>query len=65
MSSMKIIGSGRLQLRHSGKHLLLTKGRKCKATKFKADSLIDSKVVVYAEVISDKKIVRRRSSPRF
>ena len=64
MSDLKKIGEGRLQLRQSGKHLLLTHGRKCMATKFKADKFIDSEVIVYVEVVSKEKIKRRRSSPR-
>lgn len=65
MPKMLVIGRGRLQLRHSGKHLLLTQGRKCRAARFKADALVDSRVIVYAKVVSFEPIKRRRSSPRF
>ena len=62
--SLMLIGRGRLQLRQSGKHLVLMAGFKDSAVRFKADKFVDKEIEVYVKMSGDEPRVKRRSVPR-
>lgn len=64
MNENVLIGKGRLQLRQSGKHLVLMAGFKDAAVKFKAAKFIDQEVELYVKVTGKKARVKRISPPR-
>jgi formylmethanofuran dehydrogenase subunit E len=64
MNDFKIIGKGRLQLRQSGKHLVLMSGFKDKAVRIKGEKFLDQEVELYVRVTGKKERVKRASTPR-
>lgn len=64
MNDFISIGRGRLQLRQSGKHLVLMTGFKDTAVKFKAAKFIDCDVEIYVKSTGKKARAKRISPPR-
>ncbi len=64
MNDKILIGKGRLQLRQSGKHLVLMTGFKDAAVKFKAAKFIDQEIELYVRPTGNKVRVKRISPPR-
>ncbi len=64
MNDKILIGKGRLQLRQSGKHLVLMTGFKDAAVKFKAAKFIDQEVELYVRPTGKTARVKRVSPPR-
>lgn len=63
-SEYHLVGKGRLQLRQSGKHLVLMQGFKDSSVSFKADKFLDQEVEVYIRVSGVAPREKRRRSPR-
>lgn len=63
-NSLIPIGKGRLQLRQSGKHLVLMTGFKDTAVKFKAGKFVDQEVELFVVLTGKKERVKRISPPR-
>ena len=63
-SAYSLVGKGRLQLRQSGKHLVLMTGFKDVAVKFKAEKFIDSDVEIFVRLTGKLARKKRVSPPR-
>lgn len=64
MNDLVLVGKGRLQLRQSGKHLVLMTGFKDSAVKLKAGKFVDQEVELYVRPTGKAARVKRVSPPR-
>lgn len=64
MNDLVLVGKGRLQLRQSGKHLVLMKGFKDTAVPIRAGKFVDQEVELYVKPTGKAARVKRVSPPR-